>query len=37
MKVSIVQMAVKYKNIEKNYLNFKKLIDKAKGDVIVFP
>ena len=37
MKVSIVQMAVKYKNIEKNYLNFKKLIDKAKGDVVVFP
>ena len=37
MKISIVQMAVEYENIEKNYLNFKKLIDKAKGDVIVFP
>ncbi|MEX6494412.1 carbon-nitrogen family hydrolase [Fusobacterium animalis] len=37
MKISIVQMAVKYKNIEENYLKFKKLIDKTKGDVIVFP
>lgn len=37
MKVSIVQMAVKYKNIEENYLKFKKLIDKTEGDVIVFP
>lgn len=37
MKVSIVQMATEYKNIKKNYLNFKKLIEKAKGDVIVFP
>lgn len=37
MKVSIIQMDIKYKNIEKNYLKLKKMIEKVEGDVVILP